>query len=369
MALAQKLRVSLVCAMRESTFVRHKTTPLFDAFDFDPISIDAPQVGAVLSKRFFVARHLLEGKSARFTAENGADVQVSNLSVVIDLVQGSVLGSEIGTLIDVLATSDIRLALRMTREFLQSGWTASGKALRIFQQTGKYVMPQHEALRAIMLGNNAVYSEATSVLGNPFDSRLAKTEAQLLRLYVLAATVQYSSESTFRYIEGTEIQRSVREVGFGDAATAKVLDDLCKFRFMHTVSHSTPTFESNYVVSRLGGYVIRHFMSNMTFLENVMMDTFIPNSEAWIELRSLTTQIYSVRDTIEKLKIRKKRVLHFFSTMRELYAPLHVESIRRGLSREWCADPFLASTHQLTTNLEKAMRSAERNYGPQATQY
>jgi hypothetical protein len=130
-----------------------------------------------------------------------------------------------------------------------------------------------------------------------------------------------------------------------------------------------PTFESNYVVSRLGGYVIRHFMSNMTFLENVMMDTFIPNSEAWIELCSLTTQIYSVRDTIEKLKIRKKRVLHFFSTMRELYAPLHVESIRRGLSREWCADPFLASTHQLTTNLEKAMRSAERNYGPQAIQH
>jgi hypothetical protein len=173
---------------------------------------------------------------------------------VIDLVQGSVLGSEIGTLIDVLATSDIRLALRMTREFLQSGWTASGKALRIFQKTGKYVMPQHEALRAIMLGNNAVYSEATSVLGNPFDSRLAKIEAQLLRLFVLSAAVQYSSESTFRYIEGTEIQRSVREVGFGDAATAKVLDDLCKFRFMHTVSHSTPTFESDYVVSRLGGY-------------------------------------------------------------------------------------------------------------------
>lgn len=366
MALARKLSVSLICAMRETTFVRHRNTPIFDAFDFDPVTIDPPQVLSVLSKRFFVARHLLQDKSGRFTAENGADVQVADLRVVIDLVQGSVLGSEIGTLIDVLATGDIRLALRMTREFLQSGWTASGKALRIYQQTGKYVMPRHEALRAIMLGNNTVYSEATSVLGNPFDSRLAKTEEQLLRLFVLAAAVQYSSESNFRYLEGLEIQRAVREVGFGDSATTRVLADLCSLRFMHTVSHSMPTFESNYIVSRLGGYIVRHFMSNMMFVENVMMDTFIPRESTWNELYGLTNQIYSSRDTIGRLKVRKKRVQFFMEVMREQYAPLRSESIRRGLPKEWCTDPFAAAANQLSINLEKAMHSAERNYGADA---
>jgi hypothetical protein len=178
MALAQKLRVNLVCSMREATYIRHKNTALFDAFDFDPVSIDPPAVQAVLSKRFFVAKQLLEGRSAKFTAENGAEVHIASLDVVIDLVQMSVLGTELGNLIEVLATSDIRLALRMTRQFLQSGWTASGKALRVFQSTGKYIMPQHEALRAIMLGNQQVYFEESSPLGNPFDSRLAKSEAQ-----------------------------------------------------------------------------------------------------------------------------------------------------------------------------------------------
>lgn len=97
MALGQKLRVNLVCSMREATYIRHKNTALFDAFDFDPVAIDPPAVQAVLSKRFFVARQLLEGREAKFTAENGAEVQISSLSVVIDLVQMSVLGTELGT--------------------------------------------------------------------------------------------------------------------------------------------------------------------------------------------------------------------------------------------------------------------------------
>lgn len=137
MALAQKLKLNLICSMREATYVRNKTTAVFDAFDFDPISIDPPNVQAVLSKRFFLARTLLKGTTASFTAENGADFVISDLSVVIELVQSSVLGTELGNLIEVLATSDIRLALRMTREFLRSGWTASGKALRIYQATSR----------------------------------------------------------------------------------------------------------------------------------------------------------------------------------------------------------------------------------------
>ncbi len=335
MALAQKLKLNLICSMREATYVKHKSTPVFDAFDFDAISVDPPNVQAVLSKRFFVARNLLLGKSAKFTAENGAEVSISNLSIVIDLVQSSVLGTELGNLIEVLATSDIRLALRMTRDFLHSGWTASGKALRVYQATGKYLMPQHEALRAIMLGTQQVYYEELSVLGNPFDSRLAKSEAQLLRLYVLAAIVSLSSERSFRHLEGQEILRNVREIGFGDAMVKKVLEDLCRLRFIHTTSHSSPSFESNYVVSRLGGYIVRHFIANLMYLENVMMDTFIADEKVWEELKTKTGQIYAQRDIIKRVRSRKARAQTFFQYMKASYDFLHDESIRRGIPREW----------------------------------
>jgi len=365
MALAQKLKLNLICSMREGTYVKNKTSPIFDAFDFDPVSIDPPNVQAVLSKRFFVARNLLRDKPASFVAENGATVNVSDLSVVIDLVQTSVLGAELGNLIEVLATSDIRLALRMTREFLRSGWTASGKALRVYQATGKYIMPQHEALRAIMIGTQQVYFEEYSVLGNPFDSRLAKSEAQLLRLYILSAIVNMSSDRAFRHLDGEEIRKHVREIGFGDGMIKKVLEDLCRLRFMHTISHGAPTFESDYVVSRLGGYIVRRFIADLMYLENVMMDTFIADEFVWNELKQQTNAIYAERDIIKRVRIRKTRAQTFFHYMKSLYTTLHDESVRRGLPREWCTNPLKSLEADFEANLLRAMSSAERNYGPQ----
>jgi hypothetical protein len=305
MAFAQTTRVNLICAMRDATFAINRNNPLFDAFDFDPVAIDPPQIQAVLSKRFFVARQLLEGRPATFRAENGAEVHVASLSTVIDMVQTSVLGTELGNLIEVLSTSDVRLALRMTREFLQSGWTASGKALRLYQSTGRYLMPQHEALRAIMLGNQQVYLEEFSVIGNPFDSRLAKTEAQLVRLYILSAIVTLSSSRSFRYLEGIEIQRCLREVGFGDNIINRAIQDLCKLRFMHTMAHTAPSFEASYIVSRLGGYIVKHFIGDMMFLENVMVDTFIADRDVWDSMRALTSAIHAERDTMKRMSLRK----------------------------------------------------------------
>ena len=367
MAVSQKIGANLICAMREGTYVHHKNSPVFDAFDFDPIAIEPPVIEAVLARRFFVAKQLLEGRSGSFIAENGAPVSVENLPVIIELVQSSVLGTAIGNLLEVLASSDIRLALRMTREFLQSGWTASGKALRIYESTGKYVMPQHEALRAIMIGTQKQYSEEHSVVGNPFDSRLAKTEAQLLRLYVLSAIVNMSGDSSFRHLEGTEIQKNLRGLGFGDNVTIKVLRDLCRLRFMHTVSHSAPTFESNFIVSRLGAYIVRYFICDMMFLENTMMDTFIPDDGMWHGLRAQTDAIYAERGTVKRLGLRRERVQTFYDYMLSLYTPLRDESIRRGFTTAWCAHPFEAAQNQLQTNLTRATRSAERNYGEPST--
>lgn len=93
---ASRFSVNLVLAMREGTFVRHRNNPTFDAFDFDPLSIEPPAITAVLSKRFMVLRKALEGKPGHFIAENGAKVEVEDLSIFADLVQQSVLGTEIG---------------------------------------------------------------------------------------------------------------------------------------------------------------------------------------------------------------------------------------------------------------------------------
>ncbi|WP_191557978.1 hypothetical protein [Brevundimonas aurantiaca] len=188
----------------------------------------------------------------------------------------------------------------------------------------------------------------------------------MLRLYVLSAMVNMSGDASFRHLEGNEIQRVFRQLGFGDDLTARVLADLCRLRFIHTTSHTSPTFESNFILTRLGAYIVRFFLSDMMFLENMMMDTFIADDATWHQLKEQTESIYRERDIVKRLALRRQRVQAFFSYMSDRYTPLRDESARRGLPSVWCSHPLESAHNQLQLNLTRATRSAQRNYAPSA---
>lgn len=363
-AFSQRLKCNLVISLRNSTYVEHRNSPAFNAFDFDPILIEPPKVEAVLSKRFFLAKNMLEGEQGDFESDNGIRFHVDNKAELISLLQSSVLGTEIGNLLEVLAAGDIRNALRMTREFIEHGYTNPGKAMRVYKEHGDYVLPKHEALRAILLGNQAVYSEAYSLVGNPFDSRQGKTNFQLLRLFVLAALVQYSADPAFQYIEGVEIRTNLRKIGVGDDDTLNILKDLCKLRFINTAGHDTPEFKSSFYPTRLGGYITRELISNFMFVECTMMDTFIADETVWEELKSYERLITnSSSDVIKRLGFRKDRALAFYHYMQKLYDSLLEEANKRALPKEWRTNPIKESRYTFVDNLNKAMYSAQRNYG------
>jgi GTPase SAR1 family protein len=363
-AFSSKLNINLVIALRSSTYVEHRNSPAFNAFDFDPILIEPPKIEAVLSRRFFLATNLISGESGDFISENGMKVHVSDLAVLIELIQSSVLGTDVGSLLEVLASGDVRNALRMTREFIEHGYSNPGKAYNTHKSGGKYTLPKHEALRAILLGNQSVYNEAFSPIGNPYDSHLERTTLQLTRLFVLTALVQYSSDASFQYLDGIEINKYLRTVGIGDEVALKVLNDLCRFRFCYTGGHGPADFKSSYYPSRLGGYIIRDLISNFMFVENIMMDTFVADEKVWENLNALGRQISnSYHSRTIRVYYRIERVKAFHAYMTDLYSVLCDEAIRRTLPKEWHVNVLKEVYPALELNMRNALESAERNYG------
>ncbi|WP_206542517.1 hypothetical protein [Pseudomonas sp. TTU2014-080ASC] len=367
LSIARALSLNLILCLRQSTYARHRSSPAIDAFDFDTVQIDPPKISSVIAKRFALVKYLVAGRKAEFTAENGATVKMDDASDIIDLLQGSVLGTEIGSRIEVLATEDVRLALRMTREFLERGYTSPGKAIEYHRKTGKYTLPRHEAFRAIMLGTSPVYSEQYSPIGNPFDSRLSVSTSQLLRLYLLSAIVSYASETGFRFVDGALIADCMKKVGFGESYINPVLKDLCRLRFIFTASHGEPTLASSYIPSRLGGYIVRDLISNFTFIENVMFDTYISDHKVWSELKSLSHKIESERNIIRRVILRSQRVRKFYDYMHGLLRILVIEGQKRGLPPQWCSDVMKERRPDLIRELRRVRRSAEYNYGQKDT--
>jgi len=363
LSIARNLSLNLILCLRQATFAKHRNSPSIDAFDFEAVQIDPPKIASVLSKRFALVKYLATGKKGQFVSENGAKVLVEDASQIVDLLQGSVLGTEIGTRIEVLATEDVRLALRMTREFLERGYTNPGRAIEYHKKTGKYLLPRHEAFRAIILGTRTVYSEDFSPIGNPFDSRLSVNQAQLLRLFVLSAVVSYATENSFRFIDGGVICESLRKIGFGDSYTTKILSDLCKQRFLFTANHGEATIASSFVPSRLGGYVVRDLIANFTFVENTMFDTYIANQKIWQQLREFSHNIESERNTVKRIIYRVQRAKTFYEYMHSCLEPLISESQKRGLPAQWCNDVMEERKMDFRRELSRVLSSARKNYG------
>jgi hypothetical protein len=167
LSVSRKMGANLVLAMRDYTYVKNKNAPLFDAFDFDSVYIDPPPVAAVLAARFRLAEQLCKGKHIEETSRYGARVELEDASEVVSLLRTSVLGSSVGHIIDVAATGDIRLALRMTRQFLQYGYASSLETYLRFRTGNSVKLAEHEAIRALMFGNQPIYRDEYSTFLNP----------------------------------------------------------------------------------------------------------------------------------------------------------------------------------------------------------
>lgn len=362
-AISRRLDCNIILAMRDNTYFRNRGLPILDAFDFEPISVEPPEVTSVLSKRFSIAKELLKDKPVSFTSEDGTDVLVDDASVIADLLIESVMGTEVSSSISLFSTGDIRFSLRITRDFLRNGYSATGRALQFYQRHGTYRLPEHEAMRAIMIGSRSVYFEEYSPIANPFDARLDMSSAQMLRMFILHGLVNHAARKNFEAVAGETIRKICLEIGFAPDITLKVLEDLCRARYIFTVSHSPANFEADFIPSRLGGYVIRNLISNFVFLENTSMDTFIEDEALWQELRSETEEVFRIRQTTGRIRKRVDRVRLFFGHLINRYSTISSEAARRGLSAEWLGDPLSDALPNLNANLDRIVQSSTRNYG------
>lgn len=362
-ALARSLGANLILAMRDATYAKNRSSAVFDAFDFDAVYIDPPEILAVLSKRFTVAEQLVKGSKVSFTHEGSTRLIEVSAEIVIELLSRSVLGTEVGRIIEVAATGDTRLALQMTRQFLQYGYSSTVRALDSYQRRGSYHLPPHEALRAIMLGNQGVYREDFSVFGNPFDARLGRSDLQFLRIYVMYALVAFSAEREFEGLPAREIIENLERVGVSEAASEQIIKDLVRFRYLFSRSHQEYSRESILIPSRLCGYVVRELLERLMFVETAMFDTFISDDVAWDNLKANMRLVYKERNLARKFAIRKEIASLFFDYAEERLELTVAEARQRGLAPQWCVNPFTKAKDGFRADLRRATESANRNYG------
>lgn len=196
-----------------------------------------------------------------------------------------------------------------------------------------------------------------------FDARLGKTGAELLRVFILGTLVNLGSRSGFDYEPGIKIKEAANQIGFADEHIIHVLSDLCEMRFVQTASHGSAEYAASFYATQLGGHILRDFIGQFAFVENMLMDTFIADEKVWNELLGLSQSIKSERNISKRLNFRVTRVLVFYNYMVQLYEPIVEQARLRLLAPEWCTNPLKDMEETLKADCNRAKSSADRHYG------
>jgi hypothetical protein len=362
-ALARRTGMNLIISLRESTYLRQRNSPVFDAFQFDSFYVDPPNVLPVLSHRFTYAKRFLSGRSAELTTESGIRVRVDDLSVFFDVVSTSLLNDETGFMLESLSGGDVRRGLTLVREFLASGHTNADRALAAYLKQGNYRFPAHEVFKGAVLGSMKYYNDEIALVPNLYDARLGTQNLELLRLRLVFRLVQLASSPGFDGLAVESMSDELGRLGVPDAELRSVLQNLVSRRVLRTRDGGNVSASAFILPTRLAGYCLRVLCTSFAYNELCCTDTVIFDESAWNGLAEITAEIESLRSPMDKMQHRVKRIEAYFDYLCRTEERWVIECKRRGLDATWGQSilPTVVLPAQ-KKELPKVLASARRHF-------
>jgi hypothetical protein len=358
-AVARRINSHVIMSLRDATYLRHKASPTFDAFQVESIYIDPPPIRPVLSRRFAYAKKVLDGVSADILSESGIRFHVPDLSVFFEIVSRSILADPSGYLIEALSGSDIRRGLEFIREFLASGHTSADHALMSYLTDGSYHFPRHEIFKGVVFGQRKYYREETSQLLNIFDAKLGNSKTQLLRLRILLRLVTLASDPTFEGATTENIAGDLYRLGVPQESVVQVLKDICNARFLQTSDRLQLHEGSQVYPTRLGGFIVNELASTFMYFEPCLLDAHIYSEPDWLKLNEVTSTIESV-PWRQRIDLRIQRAEHFLEYINMLEKKWIVDCKRYHLDESWGKEIGKALASKLRQDFDHVRKSAER---------
>ncbi|MDM1067361.1 hypothetical protein [Myroides odoratimimus] len=315
-ALSKKLNSMTFISLRDSTYIKHKDSSIFNAYELNKFWINPPSFLEVLSKRLMYASRILKDQKATIDLFSGTRLTISDLGLFFKIVQKSVLNQQNSSLLEYLSDRNTRKGIALLSNFLTSGHVQADKALNDYiNGDSTFSFPFHEIFKGAVLGPWKYYKEDRTEVLNMFDSGLGAKKSQLLNIYLLKYfQLQARIEST--EISFNEIFNLIKNFGVSIDVCKNILSKLSRFNLLN--SNENDLEEKKYFITQSGGYYITHLINLFVYIETVLYDTNIYDDELFQRISSSTSLIEENRDIVEKMNQRKDRLIDFFSYLEDV---------------------------------------------------
>ena len=359
-AAAQRMGLNVIMSLRDSTYIKRRNAPAFDAFQVESLYVDPPNVLPVLSRRFQYAKELLKSVPADLQLANGMRFKVHDVGIFFEVVAQSLLTDDAGFMFDVLSGGDIRRGLSLTREFLSSGHTTADIALHNYVSDKSYRFAVHEIFKGATLGHRKFFREEESQLPNIFSAKLGRTSLQLLKMRVIHFFVTQAQAASFEGFSAEQFVAELHKIGIAEADVESTIRTLIDKKVLRTSDGAPYSLDSRLLPTRLAGYLLNDLAKKFSYVEMCMLDAIIYDDITWQHIVEWTSRIQHERDNLETVRPRIERVREFLKYITALEEQWVVECRRRNLQETLCEEVLATTiTPALEKDFERALSSAD----------
>jgi len=297
---------TIFVAIRPETFHRSMREGALSGYHPKAFTISPPRVDRVITQRLEFGLKLASGeisidslKSIGYNLENIA-------SVIKAFLQSLVHRDDLIEAIDNIAGGNIRQALYFVKEFFGSGHVATQKIVEIFDKQGKYYVPLHEFLRAVIFGDAKYYHPHRSPIANLFDLNTFDPKGHFaLAILIGIINARCRDEKSSGFVEIACVYTNLQDLGYTpeqiDFSFNIALDKKLIQSESHETTWSEETEPSLVRTTTVGAYHVQKLTTMFTYMDAVLVDTPILSEKARQEI-TIESDIPSRIEIVNRFK-------------------------------------------------------------------
>jgi len=296
--------LTFVC-LRPSSYYHSKVFGVIDSVAPRIINVVSPKTSYIITKRLKYAKKYAEGDAAltQKIRDRLSHTNSFQLSIVSDFLECMIESfrrqASLVKLFSSISNGNIRELLTYIYNVLTSTHLDTGKILEKYMSFNGYLMPEHEALRALLYCDSIHYNPEASVFINLYDIQRADAIEHFSRFLSLHYLRAVPEESPYQgWCTVTDVERYLCQLGYADEHARYTLRYLFNKRCCEArepVEEWTEAIKEIRITS-MGKYHISSLVGTFQYVDAITIDTPILEER----LRAATRDVTFITDRLNR---------------------------------------------------------------------
>jgi hypothetical protein len=296
-------------ALRPETFHRSLRRGALSGYHPKAFTISPPRLDRVIEKRLDFGLRLASGEIPISALPKDTKARFRSLEAIMRAFQESLArDTGLNEAIENIASGNVRRALDFVKQFFGSGHVDTQKIVGIYQESGAYLVPVHEFLRALIFGDGEHYDPTRSPVANVFDLVTRDGKTHFLAPILLGSLIALAKSANTGFVETPRVYAALQNWGFTPSQIDAGLSRAYAAGLVETATRREPeppaTIAETVRISALGSYHLQRLVCYFVYVDAMIVDTPIMSETARASIgdaREITERISRVERFLEYL--------------------------------------------------------------------